>query len=298
MIGRPVRRVVALVPVLGLMAVAVGLGGRAMVADVATGPDQVVVRLVASAPIAGSLPAAEGADRAADRVRQAGPADAAPSDAGSSDGAPSDAGRSDAGPSSPASGDVASPVTPPGTTGSAATGAAARPPLAAGSPSATIATHTAAVGMLAPTTRRAPVTVSVPAIGATGPVTPIGVDDAGEIEVPADATTLGWYRNGPSPGETGSAVIVGHVDFHGEWGTFGRLAEVGLGSPIAVTLDDGSQVTFVVANVYRVPKPELPTAALFAHDGPARLTLITCGGAFDRASGHYVDNVVVEAERA
>ena len=288
MIGRPVRRVVALVPVLGLMAVAVGLGGRAMVADVATGPDRVVVRLVASAPIAGSLPAAEGSDRAADRVRQPKPADAGPSDAGPSDAAPS----------SPASGDVASPVTPQGTTGSAATGAAAPAPLATGSPSATIATHTAAVGMLAPTTRRAPVTVSVPAIGATGPVTPISVDDAGEIEVPADATTLGWYRNGPSPGETGSAVIVGHVDFRGEWGTFGRLAEVGLGSPIAVTLDDGSQVTFVVANVYRVPKPELPTAALFSHDGPARLTLITCGGAFDRASGHYVDNVVVEAERA
>ena len=281
MIGRPgAPRVVALIPVLGLLAAAAvaGLSARGVAADLAAGPDRLVVRLVASAPIAGSLSATEDAGGAVDRVRQAGPSDAAPS--------------------SPASSDVASPVTPDGTPESAATRAAAPPPIAAGSPPATIATHTAAIGMLAPTARRAPVSVSVPAIGATGPVTPIGVDDAGELDVPADATTLGWYRNGPSPGEMGSAVIVGHVDFRGQWGTFGRLAEVGLGSPIAVALDDGSQVTFVVVNVYRVPKPELPTAALFAHDGPTRLTLITCGGAFDRATGHYVDNVVVEAERA
>ena len=281
MIGRPgPERVVALVPVLGLLAAAAvaGLGARGVVADLAAGHDRMVVRLVATAPIAGSLPATEGAGGAVDRVRQAEPSDPARS--------------------SPASGDLASAVTPDGTPGSAAARATAPASIATGSPPATIATHTAAIGMLAPTARRAPVTVSVPAIGAMGPVAPIGVDDAGELDVPADATTLGWYRHGPSPGEMGSSVIVGHVDFRGQWGTFGRLAEVGLGSPIAVTLDDGSQVMFAVVNVYRVPKPELPTASLFAHDGPVRLTLITCGGAFDRATGHYVDNVVVEAERA
>ena len=40
----------------------------------------------------------------------------------------------------------------------------------------------------------------------------------------------------------------------------------------------------------------LPLDRLFGRDGPARLTLITCGGPFLPEFGSYRDNVVVVAE--
>jgi hypothetical protein len=48
--------------------------------------------------------------------------------------------------------------------------------------------------------------------------------------------------------------------------------------------------------VERVAKAELPLDQIFARDGAPRLTLVTCGGAFNRATSGYTDNVVVTAE--
>ncbi len=52
---------------------------------------------------------------------------------------------------------------------------------------------------------------------------------------------------------------------------------------------------FAVESVQEFPKDRFPTQKVYgAVDYPA-LRLITCGGAFDGASGHYVDNVVAFA---
>jgi hypothetical protein len=64
---------------------------------------------------------------------------------------------------------------------------------------------------------------------------------------------------------------------------------------VAVTLADGTVVTYRVSAVERVPKTVLPADRLFARDGPPQLALITCGGDFDREKGGYTDNVVVTA---
>ncbi len=42
-------------------------------------------------------------------------------------------------------------------------------------------------------------------------------------------------------------------------------------------------------------KTRVPLGALFARTGAPRLTLITCGGSFDRATRSYLANVVVTA---
>jgi hypothetical protein len=52
---------------------------------------------------------------------------------------------------------------------------------------------------------------------------------------------------------------------------------------------------YAVERAFRVAKGDLDTAALFARDGAPRLHLVTCGGQFDPASGHYDDNIVVVA---
>jgi sortase (surface protein transpeptidase) len=137
----------------------------------------------------------------------------------------------------------------------------------------------------------------VPDAGVDAPVVDTGVDEQGGMAVPHDIRTVGWYRFGASPGATaGSAVLAGHVDdrIQGR-GAFYRLADLAAGSPVEVTLADGTVLTYRVSAVELVPKTVLPADRLFARDGPPRLALITCGGAFDRAKGGYTDNVVVTA---
>ena len=54
----------------------------------------------------------------------------------------------------------------------------------------------------------------------------------------------------------------------------------------------------MVERVERQPKQALPTARIWDHTRRPVLRLITCGGSFDRASGHYRDNVIVYASLA
>jgi LPXTG-site transpeptidase (sortase) family protein len=143
----------------------------------------------------------------------------------------------------------------------------------------------------------APVRVRLAAIGVDAPVVDVGVDDLGEMEVPEDVTTVGWYRFGPGPGApAGSAVLSGHVDdrVQGE-GAFYRLADVSPGDAVEVDLADGGVAGYVVDRVDRIAKEELPVEQLFARDGSPVLTLVTCGGDFDREARSYRENVVVTA---
>jgi sortase family protein len=61
---------------------------------------------------------------------------------------------------------------------------------------------------------------------------------------------------------------------------------------------DGSTVTFAVERLEQHAKSAFPTRAVYGPtDGPT-LRLVTCGGAFDRAVGHYRDNIIVYAVAA
>ena len=119
------------------------------------------------------------------------------------------------------------------------------------------------------------------------------------MAIPHDVRTVGWYRFGVGPGApSGSAVLAGHVDdrIQGD-GAFHRLAHLVVGDAVQVTLADGTVLTYRVTAVAHVAKAALPAGQVFARDGPPRLTLVTCGGDFDRAVGGYVDNVIVTAAR-
>ncbi len=67
------------------------------------------------------------------------------------------------------------------------------------------------------------------------------------------------------------------------------------GDKIKVTRADGSVAVFEVVQVGKYPKDEFPNAKVFGAVDFAGLRLITCGGQFDDATGHYRDNVVVFA---
>jgi sortase (surface protein transpeptidase) len=144
----------------------------------------------------------------------------------------------------------------------------------------------------------APVRLSIPAVRLNAPVKPVGIDpDTRELAVPEARSTVGWYRYGPGmDADSGSLVIAGHVDSLTQGpGPFFRLAEVGAGARISVRATDGSVRGFRVVSREVFRKSKAPYDRLFARDGPFRLTLVTCGGGFDRKTGSYRDNVVVTA---
>ena len=158
-----------------------------------------------------------------------------------------------------------------------------------------VVTHAADVGILTPVVVAAPVGVDIPALGASGPVLGVGVNEASELDIPPDARTLVWYRHGPTPGAAGSAVIAGHLNWKGVEGVFADLATTPVGEQVSVTYDDGSTRSFVVTAVELVDKPAIGVHGVFDRHGDSVLRLVTCGGEFDSGRRSYRSNVVVTA---
>jgi hypothetical protein len=145
----------------------------------------------------------------------------------------------------------------------------------------------------------APAGLRIAALDLKATVVPAGVDpDTGEFAVPPSVDRVGWYQFGPGLTATaGSIVMSGHVDAADQGkGAFFRLGDLKPGDPIVLTGPDGETREFEVVARERYRKTKIPLDRYFARDGKPRLTLITCGGPFDKATGHYRDNVVVTAQ--
>ena len=139
-----------------------------------------------------------------------------------------------------------------------------------------------------------PVSIAIPAIAVAARVVPVGLRGDRTMEVPA-VDLAGWYELGPRPGESGPAVIVGHVDSRRGPAVFFRLGELRRGDRVVVGQRGGAARSFRVERVERHPKEDLPAGRIWNRTREPVLRLITCGGSFDRSTGHYRDNIVVFA---
>jgi sortase (surface protein transpeptidase) len=143
-----------------------------------------------------------------------------------------------------------------------------------------------------------PVRLEIPAIGVATGLQRLGRAGDGTVEVPHGQDqweVAGWYEDGTRPGDPGSAVILGHVDSKAGPAVFYRLRELRPGDRVEVFRAGGSRVAFTVERVARYDKRRFPTAEVYYPTLEPMLRLVTCGGAFDPASGHYTDNVIVFA---
>ena len=140
-----------------------------------------------------------------------------------------------------------------------------------------------------------PQRLSIPAIGVDAAVEPVAVTSDLQMGVPHDAADVGWFELGSTPGQAGDAVIDGHLDTaSGAPAVFTRLGGLKPGDQIHVILG-GSQVSdFRVDRTSHLPYRSSPPG-LFATDGPPRLTLITCTGAWDANQHTYTERLVIEA---
>ncbi|NIH78880.1 class F sortase [Amycolatopsis viridis] len=166
------------------------------------------------------------------------------------------------------------------------------PPSSAAAPSSAAQAATAD----GPLPHARPVRLEVPAIGvSTGPIVDLGLAGDGALEVPEDAVTTGWFTGSPSPGETGPAVLAAHVDYNHVPGTFNRLKDTKPGDQAIVHRADGTTAVFTVYRVERYPKSAFPTDDVYGDTAGPELRMITCGGAFDRSTHNYEDNIVAYA---
>jgi len=139
--------------------------------------------------------------------------------------------------------------------------------------------------------------IRIPAIGVAAPMVALGLNPDRTLEVPRRWGDAGWYTGGPKPGERGPAVIAGHVDSTSGPAVFYRLGELRRGAIIHIRRADHSVVEFRVEGVERWPKDRFPTRRVYRRTARSTLRLITCGGSFNTATGHYTDNVIVYATR-
>ena len=142
-----------------------------------------------------------------------------------------------------------------------------------------------------------PVALTIPSIGVnTKGIVDLTLDKNGKLQAPTDFAKAGWYAGGPTPGEFGPAVIGAHVDSKSGPAVFYRLGSLKKGASVSIVRKDGSTARFVVDRVARYSKADFPTSTVYGDTrGRAELRLITCGGAFDQSTGHYVDNIVAFA---
>ena len=182
--------------------------------------------------------------------------------------------------------------------GAIAVGVAACAQVHAPQPSAAAAGVIGPAGRGPSLPRSEPVSVDIPAISVNSALLHLGLNPDGTIQVPslyARPDQAAWYKYSATPGQTGASVIEGHVDTRQGPAVFFRLGALRPGNHVDVTLADGVVAVFRVTAVRRYPKSNFPTRAIYGTTDYAALHLITCGGAFDSASGHYLSTTVVFA---
>ncbi len=144
----------------------------------------------------------------------------------------------------------------------------------------------------------APLRLRVPALGIDAPVGPVGKAADGTVQVPTRWEDVGWYSGGARPGQPGPTVLLGHVDSRNGPAVFVRLPQARPGTVVEVTTTDGERHRYQVRRVEQDPKTRFPTEAVYLPVLTPELRLVTCGGDFDRSTGHYRDNIIVYAAPA
>jgi LPXTG-site transpeptidase (sortase) family protein len=158
------------------------------------------------------------------------------------------------------------------------------------------------LGMGAPTPALAvgspPVQIDIPTIGTHAAVVPLGETADGSMQAPEDPDTVGWFQPGVQVGVPGNALLDGHVDWGGRLRVFGLLSQLQPGDAFDITTSNGDVLTYHVTWTRFYDADSAPLDEIFQQTNDEEVTLITCGGAFDRSVHMYVGRWVVRGLRS
>jgi hypothetical protein len=150
----------------------------------------------------------------------------------------------------------------------------------------------------APTARGSrPTRVRLASVEIDAAVLSVGIDlRRGALGAPKNIRHAGWWKDGQAPGaKSGTILIAGHVDSaRGGAGAFFSLHKAQTGAKVQIHAANGRTFIYRVTSVRSYRKHALPTS-IYSSQGRPRLVLVTCGGPFNQATGHYRDNIVVTA---
>ncbi|MFG2357241.1 class F sortase [Streptomyces sp. NPDC048521] len=138
--------------------------------------------------------------------------------------------------------------------------------------------------------------IRIPAIQVDAPVIPVGLDTNGWVGAPPpdDPNLAGWFTGAVSPGEKGTAVVVGHVDNKQGPAVFYGLGALKKGNRVEILRKDGKTAVFDIYGVEVFEKSNFPGDRVYGSKGNPELRVITCGGDFSKQKG-YDGNVVAFA---
>jgi sortase A len=142
-----------------------------------------------------------------------------------------------------------------------------------------------------------PLRLKIPSIGVNANVKQVGLNKNGDMGVTESYDEVGWYKLGPRPGASGSAVIAGHYDGKDTpRAVFYDLEKLKKGDIVEVFDQDGKVFQFKVKGmkVYDF-KDSAPEVFNTVGDRPI-LNLITCAGDWLPSHKMYNKRVVVFTE--
>jgi sortase (surface protein transpeptidase) len=145
----------------------------------------------------------------------------------------------------------------------------------------------------------APIALQVDSVGVDAPIE-LGAVVEGAMQDPSGPWVVSWYDQLGKVGEGGNVVMAGHVDY---WNVgpavFWDIRELPAGDVIRVVGEDGKNYEYAVQWIERYDAagltPEVIQNDIVGDTGEETLTLITCGGTFDPATGEYNERWVVRA---
>ncbi|GIM69827.1 hypothetical protein Aau02nite_37980 [Amorphoplanes auranticolor] len=139
--------------------------------------------------------------------------------------------------------------------------------------------------------------LTIPSIKVEAPILHVGRAKDGSVDVPPlnRHDEAGWFDQGPTPGQFGPALIVGHADTRSGPSVFAGLGKLKAGQKIEVLREDDSVAIFQINSVEHFHKEKLPVKRVYGDYSRPSLRLMTCGGRWLGGEQGYSDNVVVFA---
>lgn len=138
-----------------------------------------------------------------------------------------------------------------------------------------------------------PLRITMPTLGVDAPVVPVGIDPDGAMGTPSNGRDVAWW-DGRLAGQD-NALLAGHKDWRKQRGSFYSIGQMKPGDPVQLIGENGAALAFRVQWVRQVPGNANDVADILGEIGHPAVTLITCGGEFDRRVRHYQDRIVVRA---